>query len=59
LQNAAAHIERKDSEKFEAVILSEQVTAAEVQALLEANPEFAVWYKQRAAERAKPRDWKG
>lgn len=39
-------------ERLEAIILSDQIPADELQALLLANPDFAQWYQKRAEARA-------
>lgn len=46
-------IPRDKFELYEAAILSDQVPAADVVALMNDNPAFAEWYRQRAAERRK------
>lgn len=38
-------------EAYEAMILSDQIPAHDMPKLLEANPEFAAWYRARVAER--------
>lgn len=44
-------IPRDRFELYEAAILSGQVPAADVIALMNDNPEFAEWYRKRAAIR--------
>jgi phage anti-repressor protein len=43
-------------ETWEAMILSDQVPADELAQLLEANPDFAEWYRRRAEARKSPKE---
>ncbi|EGP07301.1 hypothetical protein CSIRO_3032 [Bradyrhizobiaceae bacterium SG-6C] len=46
-----APIPREQFELYEAMILTGQIPHEGIQAIIDANPEFAKWYKERAKER--------
>ena len=40
---------------WEEIILSDQMSAAQIQALMTSEPEFAVWLQRRAGQRQRDR----
>jgi hypothetical protein len=42
----------KEFEAYETMILSDQIPQERVPSLLDQNPEFAEWYRDRARQRA-------